>query len=931
MPHKKAAAAAHGLSAEEVTCLDSWSIEIAAKDLGDVNEEANGEWRVGGNRRLVIHRNGCWHDFLHEKTGHGALSLLTHLHHGDAQAALEVAQAWLTQHKGDGELGRASGDDEDDNGEDAQAIAADDAWHIAYVDTFWRRAEAIDGTPAEAYLKSRGLWPLPAGVDKWLQWAPNVRGDEGALLAAVADDSDEVVAVQLTYITPDGEKSKAQPVRRTLRGPHDWRSRGTFRIGAPGAPDLVLTEGVEDAIVALMAGAARAHACLGGGALGRARLPITVENVIVARDDDPPGSPACVALGRGVARLLGQGRKVSVTPRAGRLAPGAKDLNDLLRIDVALARRQLNEAGGIGPFDKVEREAMLDEISRLPQDVYENIRKSVARMLNWRAKALDGDWGKRRGRRALSGEDDPVTKAGRIEPWRDPVTDLGSVLDAAVAQLKRFLIVPSPTYLDTIALWVAHTYLVRNEAFGVGFTPLLAFQSPLKRCGKSTGLKCVHLMSCDARMVASITPASLFRVVDEYGGTLTVDEADNTFRDEKSDLLGIMNAGRDRMTARVMRAEAAGDGKFKIREFNTFAPIALSSIKQLPDALQDRAIVLSLKRATHGERPERLTIMVRGPLIDIGRRLARWAADLPAKPLPQPDALTGLYNRIEDKWFVLFQVAELAGGDWPQRCRKAASADLARQEANDADGGRDADLLADVWQVFYEKNKERLHTDELCEALIAMDESPWGGVNGGKGVNGYYLRTHLADFVPEDAEKIAPRKWRGDKGEARGYHEKHFEDAFSRYLGCQLPSKTRKSAADYRETDPSARARGPEHPSHPSQPSQGDNSADKSHASGATDGSTTPASHPPNPSQDDETGSHPGDASGSQPRAQPQENEVSPGVVADEEATTASSAGQIQHAPHGVQTASDGPNKDRRDEFPRGVSVRRRRPPKTEG
>jgi hypothetical protein len=141
-------------------------------------------------------------------------------------------------------------------------------------------------------------------------------------------------------------------------------------------------------------------------------------------------------------------------------------------------------------------------------------------------------------------------------------------------------------------------------------------------------------MSYDARMVSSITPPSLFRVVDEYGSSLTVDEADNVFRDEKSDLLGIMNAGRDRMTARVMRAEAVGDGKFKVREFNTFAPIALTSIKQLPNTLQDRAITLPLKRATQSERPERLTLRTRGPLIDIGRRLTRWAVDL--KELPDP-------------------------------------------------------------------------------------------------------------------------------------------------------------------------------------------------------------------------------------------------------------------------------------------------------
>ena len=52
--------------------------------------------------------------YVDEKTGHGALSLLAYLHHDDAEAALEAAQAWLAQHKGDGQLGRANGDGEDE-------------------------------------------------------------------------------------------------------------------------------------------------------------------------------------------------------------------------------------------------------------------------------------------------------------------------------------------------------------------------------------------------------------------------------------------------------------------------------------------------------------------------------------------------------------------------------------------------------------------------------------------------------------------------------------------------------------------------------------------------------------------------------------------------------------------------------------------------
>jgi hypothetical protein len=926
MPRQKTAAGPFGLSAEDTVRLDTWLVEIADKHLGEARPEASGGWRAGDSQALVIHRNACWHDFRAGETGHGGLSLLAHLHSDDRETALEAAREWLARHTGDGQLGRADWDSGLRGEKDAEATAVHDAWRTAFVETLWGCAGPIDGTPAVAYLNMRSLWPLPDVTAGKLRWAPDARGDEGALVAAVTDRGGKVVAVQLTFITPKGEKSATKPARQIFSGPHDWVSRGIFKIGLADAPTLVLVEGVEDAISGLMAGTERAHACLGAGLLGRAQLPDNVREVIVARDDDSPGSLACVALGRGVACLLGQGRKVSVTQRAGRLALGAKDLNDLLRIDVELVRRQLSEAGGLGLLDEIEREAMLDEISRLPQDIYENARKVITKALNWRFGTLDSDRKQRRTKRSRSGEDDPVTKPSRIEPWPDPVLDLGGVLDNAVAQLKRFLIVPGPIYLDTIALWCAHSYLLREEIFGVAFSPLLAFQSPLKRCGKSTSLKCVQMMAYDARMASSITSSSLFRVVDEMGVTLTIDEADNVLRDEKSDLLGIMNAGRDRMTARVIRTESIGDGKFKVREFNTFAPIALTSIRALPATLQDRAIVLTLRRATHDERPERLTLTERGPLIDIGRRLARWATDLPAKSLPRP-AATGLHNRIEDAWFVLFQVAELAGGDWPERCRNAARADLARQETNDADGGRDADLLADVWAIFFEQNKVRLHTEALCNALFVLEEAPWNAVNGGKGVDGYFLKKHLADFMSGDPEKIAPRKWREGAIQARGYHERHFEDSFIRYLGRRLPSETRNYAAGNASPSSHTAQKNPSHPSHPSM--AGDSHSKSDIYDGADEGVQAFPGRP-DPSQNNVRDSAAGDASESQSKPEPQRNEPSRGPAVGEESGRAPPKEQLQHRSSAVKDVSGKSNDHTLIEFPRGASVRRRRTPGTE-
>jgi hypothetical protein len=160
----------------------------------------------------------------------------------------------------------------------------------------------------------------------------------------------------------------------------------------------------------MMAGAEQVHACLGVSALGRAQLPRNVTRLTIARDDDPPGSPACQALGRGVARLLLQGKKAAITPRAVTLAKNAKDLNDLLKIDIALARRQLEEAAELKDMlNDREMEALKEEISRASIDAYESCRKFIAKTLGWRTNALDDD--RRKRQQARAAKDDPAVLA----------------------------------------------------------------------------------------------------------------------------------------------------------------------------------------------------------------------------------------------------------------------------------------------------------------------------------------------------------------------------------------------------------------------------------------------------------------------------------------------------------------------------------------
>ena len=89
---------------------------------------------------------------------------------------------------------------------------------------------------------------------------------------------------------------------------------------------------------------------LGLSRLGKVELPYDVDQVVVVRDADEPGSPADQTLWRGVARLFGQAAKVRITARpeaiAGETDESPKDINDLWQHDQAMAAKLLEGAAG---------------------------------------------------------------------------------------------------------------------------------------------------------------------------------------------------------------------------------------------------------------------------------------------------------------------------------------------------------------------------------------------------------------------------------------------------------------------------------------------------------------------------------------------------------------------------------------------------------
>lgn len=354
------------------------------------------------------------------------------------------------------------------------------------------------------------------------------------------------------------------------------------------------------------------------------------------------------------------------------------------------------------------------------------------------------------------------------ELWPDAVHG-AELLDAIARVHARYVVLPDGA-ADAAALWDVHTYL--TDVLDV--SPILGLTSPQKRCGKSTHLD-VHRAIVRRPVGASnISPAALFRVVEMMTPTLLIDEAD-TFLRSSDELRGIVNAGHTRSTAEVVRT--VGDDH-EPRRFRTFCPKAIAAIGELPGTIDDRAIVVRMKRRASGEPVERLRRdRIDSALEPLRRKAARWAADnATAIREADPDVPAALNDRAADNWRPLLAIADLAGGDWPKRARAAAVALSGEDVCADTDVR--VQLLADLRGII--ENDDHASTEALLNRLNVMADRPWPEWSHGKPLTARGLARLLKPFG------IASKTVRLSTTETpKGYDRADFDDAFARYLPAE--------------------------------------------------------------------------------------------------------------------------------------------------
>ncbi len=113
-----------------------------------------------------------------------------------------------------------------------------------------------------------------------------------------------------------------------------------------------------------------------------------------------------------------------------------------------------------------------------------------------------------------------------------------------------------------------------------------------------------------------------------------------------------------------------------------------------------------------------------------------------------------------------------AGGEWPDRARKAAVALVAESKRSTPSLG--VRLLGDLHQVF--GDRDAVGTGEIIEKLCRIDEAPWGDIRG-KPIDARGLANRLRPYG------IASKNVRLGEHVVKGYQKIDLWDAWQRYLG----------------------------------------------------------------------------------------------------------------------------------------------------
>ena len=189
-----------------------------------------------------------------------------------------------------------------------------------------------------------------------------------------------------------------------------------------------------------------------------------------------------------------------------------------------------------------------------------------------------------------------------------PAADGGVILARLRDILTRYVILPTPEAAVAVALWIAATHAQASWAHA----PRLVIRAPEKRCGKSRLLDIVE-GTCHAPLITvNASPAAVYRAIARIPADAAGGRGRHDLRRENAeaneDLRGLLNAGHPRN-----RPAIRWDNATRSLDSPTFAMAALAGIGAMPDTIEDRAVVIRMRRRAPGEPSPRSATVATGP------------------------------------------------------------------------------------------------------------------------------------------------------------------------------------------------------------------------------------------------------------------------------------------------------------------------------
>jgi Protein of unknown function (DUF3631) len=353
-----------------------------------------------------------------------------------------------------------------------------------------------------------------------------------------------------------------------------------------------------------------------------------------------------------------------------------------------------------------------------------------------------------------------------------PAPDVGANIfppDLIIRVMEDYVELANPHDFVAIALWAIHTHV--HAKFMV--TPRLVLTSPVYGCGKTTMLDVLSTLVAKPEKADSITAAGIYHAVDIEHCTLLLDEADNLELGSKAVLRATINSGHRKGGTRMHMIRG------QLQHFSTFAPVALAAIGKLTLPLMSRSIVIRMSRAASSTHLHHFDRSDTSAFDTAYRSTIEWVRS--AVLNPKPEMPVEVYGRAADNWRPLIAIADACSPAWGIRAREAA-VHFARAYRDEPIA---VTLLRDIRKVFDLRHVDRITSEDLVKALLAMEDAPWNEWTGARGdqsprkISQGQLAVALSDFI------IRPKSIRlpGKPTTLKGYFREMFEKVWAEYCG----------------------------------------------------------------------------------------------------------------------------------------------------